>query len=76
MAKKEPTAFSGNDTSVYISQAMAVADLIASVSDDPSRTNERTVPEASMLVFMLLDAAQEAYEAEAEERRNAIEVAA
>lgn len=62
-----PGAFTGNDSSVYLSQAMAVADLIA--TGDHEQCAKGTVNEAGMLVFMLLDAARELDETEREERR-------
>jgi hypothetical protein len=57
-----PKAFAGNDSSVYLSQAMAVADLIATGDHEQCASN--TVNEAGMLIFMLLDAARELDEAE------------
>lgn len=62
-----PKAFTGNDASVYLSQAMAVADLIA--TGDHEQCAKGTVNEAGMLVFMLLDAARELDEIEREEWR-------
>ncbi|KQZ77758.1 hypothetical protein ASD55_07830 [Rhodanobacter sp. Root561] len=62
-----PTPFSGNDASVYVSQAMAVADLLA--IGDHRQCARQTVNEASMLIFMLLDASRELAEAERAEFR-------
>ena len=55
--ERAPQAFAGNDSSVYLSQAMAVADLIG--TGDHTQCAKGTVNEAGMLVFMLLDAAHE-----------------
>jgi hypothetical protein len=66
-AEPAPKAFTGNDSSVYLSQAMAVADLLGTV--DHTQCAKGTVNEAGMLVFALLDAARELDEIEREERR-------
>lgn len=62
-----PTAFAGNDASVYISQALAVADLLATGNHDECAP--KTVNEAGALIWTLLYAAQELDEAERAERR-------
>lgn len=62
-----PKAFAGNDSSVYLAQAMAVADLIA--TGDHEQCAKGTVNEAGMLVFALLDAARELDEIERENQR-------
>lgn len=60
-------AFSGNDSSVYLAQAMAVADLLG--TGDHEQCDRKTVNEAGMLIFMLLDAAREMDDAERAEFR-------
>lgn len=67
MTTKASTAFSGNDTSTFVSQAMAVADLLA--VGDHQQYGRQTVNEAGMLIYMLLDAARELDEAERAEFR-------
>jgi hypothetical protein len=57
-------AFAGNDSSVFLAQAMAVADLIA--TGNHTSCAPGTVNEAGMTVFMLLDAAREHLTAERE----------
>lgn len=60
-------AFAGNDSSVFIAQAMAVADLLG--TGDPGECDDRTVNEAGMLIWSLLDAAKELDSAEREKWR-------
>jgi hypothetical protein len=67
-----PKAFTGNDVSVFLSQAMAVADLVA--TGDHEQCAPSTLNEAGMLIFMLLDAARELDEAERESRRAAANI--
>lgn len=62
MTTKAPAAFSGNDSSVYMAQAMAVADLLGTGNHRDCGNN--TVREAGMLIFMLLTAASELDDAE------------
>lgn len=64
MTTKSPEVFAGNDSSIYIAQAMAVADLLTVASRDLSSVDEKSIPEASMLIFMLLAAASELDEAD------------
>ncbi|NMW23376.1 hypothetical protein HFP05_02865 [Rhodanobacter denitrificans] len=62
-----PKAFTGNDSSVYLSQAMAVADLLG--TGDHTQCAKETVNEAGFLIFTLLDAARELDEIERKNRR-------
>ena len=55
--EQAPSVFYGNDASVYMSQALAVADLLGTGHHDQYASN--TVCEAGMLIFMLITAAQE-----------------
>lgn len=55
--KSAPKAFAGNDSSVYLAQAMAVADLLG--TGNPADCAKESVNEAGFLIFMLLDAARE-----------------
>ena len=60
-----PKAFTGNDSSVYLSQAMA--DLLG--TGDHTQCAKETVNEAGFLIFTLLDAARELDEIERKNRR-------
>ena len=65
--KQAPSVFYGNDESVYMSQALAVADLLATGNHD--QCAPKTVNEAGALIWTLLSAAEELAEAERAERR-------
>ena len=65
---KLPAVFEGNDSSVYLAQAMAVADLLG--TSDHEQCDKRTVNEAGMLAYMLLDAARELGEVEHKSMRQ------
>jgi hypothetical protein len=68
MSAKKITAFSGNDSSIYIAHAMAVADLL--FTGDHSQCDSKTMNEAGGLLFMLLDAARKLGAAEHEHMRQ------
>ena len=65
--EQAPSVFYGNDASVYMSQALAVADLLATGNHD--QCAPKTVNEAGALIWTLLSAAEELAEAERAERR-------
>ena len=58
----EPEVFSGNDSSVYIAQAMAVADVLASGRND--QCDPQSLSDTGSLIYMLLRAASKLAETE------------
>lgn len=70
MTTKALDAFSGSDSSVFMAQAMAVADLLG--TGDHKQYDNKTVNEAGMLIWTLLDAASELDKAEREDLRAAL----
>ena len=69
-APTEPAlkALAGNDYSVYLTQAMAVADVLASGNND--QCDPRSLSDAGSLIYMLLRAASELIETERKELRQ------
>jgi hypothetical protein len=65
--KSAPDVFAHGEPTVFLEQASAVADLLGCVS--PEQCDTKTVNAAGLLIWNLLDAAQQVMLAESEARR-------